>query len=1102
MECSRCGTHNREGAQFCRNCGAQLIQTCPNCGAGTEPGSRFCDSCGAALITASAAPPARFASPHAYTPKHLVQRILTSKTALEGERKQVTVLFADLKGSMELLADRDPEEARRLLDPVLERMIDAVHRYEGTVNQVLGDGIMALFGAPLAHEDHAVRACYAALRIQESIKGYADEVRRTSGVPISVRVGLNSGEVVVRSIGSDLHMDYTAIGQTTHLAARMEQMAMPGSIVVAPSTFQLAEGYVDVQPLGPAHVKGLSEAVEVYELAGARAVRSRFHATAERGLTRFVGRETETEQLRQALGRAAVGQGRVAALVGEPGVGKSRLVWEFTRSHRTHGWLVLEASSVSYGKATPYLPVIDLLKSYCKIQDRDDQRAIREKLTGKILTLDRTLEPTLPAFLTLFELPVEDAAWQALEPRQRRRRTLDAIKRLLLRESQVQPVLLVFEDLHWIDTEAQALLDSLVESLPTARMLLLVNYRPEYQHGWGSKTYYSQIRLDPLPRESAEELLKSLLGGDPSFGPLTAQLIRQTDGNPFFLEESVWTLVETKALTGERGAYRLAKHVETIQVPPTVQSMLAARIDRLPPDDKRLLQTAAIIGKDIPFPVLQAIAELPDAELRDGLARLQAAEFLYETSLFPDLEYTFKHALTHEVSYGSLLQERRSELHRRAGEALERLFPDRAEEQYGILARHFTESGEFTKGMEYSILAAQKAETLFAHEEALRYYERARSIAETLNQPEKLASIEEATGGVHLRHGHLEQAIETYERSLRLAPIREQQAVLKFKIGRVYGQFGGRRGLEFLQAALEELNPETQRNELAHAMAMVGRYHHYAAQHGRALEFLDRAVRLAEPGDDADTLATIYGYFAGAYQHLARFQESILWARRCIDLGERKQYLTALRTGYAFLSEDASWAGHWEDGVAYAIRAGEVARRADAHNFVAWAEHDRAKALQGRGQLAETVAAARAALSGAKAAGDRRLAVWARTILGQTGADLGDDEAARAEAQAAIEEADALGDRVQRAFSRYVLSYFHLQRGEWERAAALSNDWREILAGTDNRVVLLLGGAYAAEAVWRVGRIDEAVGMLVEHSHLAREAGSLYSEALARRVQG
>jgi class 3 adenylate cyclase/tetratricopeptide (TPR) repeat protein len=752
MKCSRCQHENEAGAKFCEECATPLVRACAKCGRQLSPTAKFCPECAHPTGLSAAPPPAqRFDSPESYTPKHLAEKILTSKSALEGERKLVTVLFADLKGSMELLADRDPEEARKLLDPVLERMMEAVHRYEGTVNQVMGDGIMALFGAPLAHEDHAVRACYAALRMQESVKRYAEEVHRAAGVPLHIRVGVNSGEVVVRSIGSDLHMDYTAVGQTTHLAARLEQMAMPGSILISPETLNLAEGYVAVKPLGERPIKGLEAPLEVFEVVGAGTVRSRLQAAAARGLTRFVGRDPELEQLRQALERAGIGHGQVVAVVGEPGVGKSRLFWEFTHAHRTQGWLIVESISVSYGKATAFLPLIELLRGYFQIEARDEARKIREKVTGKLLSLDRALEPSLPALLWLLEVPIDDPQWQRLDPPQRRQQTLDGIKRLLLRESQVQPLLLVFEDLHWIDAETQALLDSVVESLPTARLLLLVNYRPEYQHAWGSKTYYRQLRIDPLPPESAEELLEALLGNDAGLRPLKQLLIERTEGNPFFLEESVRTLVETKVLAGERGGYHLARASHTLQIPATAQAILAARIDRLAPEDKRLLQAASVIGKDVSFTLLQAVAEGSEEGLRRGLANLQTAEFLYEARLFPDLEYTFKHALTHDVAYGSLLQERRRALHARIVDTIETLYPERLTEQVERLAHHAFRGALWERAVTYLRQAGAKAFARSAHRESVACLEQA--LAALAHLPEARETLEQAIDlRVDLRH--------------------------------------------------------------------------------------------------------------------------------------------------------------------------------------------------------------------------------------------------------------------------------------------------------------------------------------------------------------
>jgi class 3 adenylate cyclase/tetratricopeptide (TPR) repeat protein len=718
---------------------------------------------------------------------------------LEGERKQVSVLFADLKGSMELLADRDPEEARKILDPVLERMMEAVHRYEGTVNQVMGDGIMALFGAPIAHEDHAVRACYAALRMQEAVKRYAEDIHRTEGASVQIRVGLNSGEVVVRSIGSDLRMDYTAVGQTTHLAARMEQLAVPGSILITPETLALAESYLVVKSLGPRPIRGLEVAVEVYEIVGAATVRSRFQAAASRGLTRFVGRQTELDQLQQALRQAGVGRGQVVAVVGEPGIGKSRLYWEFTHSHRTQGWLIIEAGSVSYGKATNYLPVVELLRAYFQIEAGDGVRKITEKVTGKLLSLDRMLETVIPPLLWLLDVPVDDEAWSRLDAAQRRRQTLDCVKRLLLRESQAQQLIVVFEDLHWIDAETQALLDNVVESLPTARLLLLVNYRPEYQHGWSGKTYYRLLRIDPLPQASAEELLEALLGADGTLRPLKDLLVARTEGNPFFLEESVRTLVETKILAGERGAYRLTKRPDafgpTLQIPATTRALLAARIDRLSPEDKRLLQAASVIGTDVPFDLLQAITDEHDVELHPALMRLQAAEFLYETRLFPGLEYTFKHALTHEVTYGSLLYDRRRALHARIVEAIERCYPDRLSEQAERLAYHALKGELKERAVPYLRQAGLKATARSALHEARAWFEQALGVLEAL--PESRSTLEQTCD---VRFELRPVLIQLSEFRQQLERLREVEAIAERlnddrRLGRVYAHMTGTRSM-------------------------------------------------------------------------------------------------------------------------------------------------------------------------------------------------------------------------------------------------------------------------------------------------------------------
>jgi class 3 adenylate cyclase len=458
--------------------------------------------------------------------------MVAPQAASPGERKQVTVLFADMKGSLELLAGRDPEDARAILDPVIERMIEAVHRYGGTVNHVMGDGIMALFGAPTARENHAVLACYAALRMQDEVKQYAAELHRSAGIPLHIRIGLNSGEVVVYSVDNDLHVDYTAVGEVIHLAARMEQMAMPSGILATRETARAAQGYVLTEALGEWSVKGLRNRIQVYEIVRANPSHSRFHTSVAQGLTRLIGREVELAQLFRAVDSARSGCGQLIAIVGEAGIGKSRLLWELAHSERTRDCLIIQSSAISLGPSPTNHSAIDLLKVYFQIEERDSEREVRQKVVRRVLDLDQSLEPSLAALLALLDVSTGDEQWAGLDPLRRREHMLDAVKRLFVRESQVRPLILAFEDLHWIDSETQALLDNLVTSLPSAKILMVVSYRPEYQDGWEDKKYYTRLRIDPLQTTSVEDLLNVLLGDSATLNPLRRMLIERGDGNP------------------------------------------------------------------------------------------------------------------------------------------------------------------------------------------------------------------------------------------------------------------------------------------------------------------------------------------------------------------------------------------------------------------------------------------------------------------------------------------------------------------------------------------------------------------------------------------
>jgi tetratricopeptide (TPR) repeat protein len=763
---------------------------------------------------------------------------------------------------------------------------------------------MSIFGAPIAHEDHAARACYAALAMQVAMQGYTEAVRRSRGLTLRIRVGLNSGEVVVRTIGNDLHMDYSAVGQATNLASRMEQLADPGRIILTASTLRLVEGLVQVNDLGLIPIKGMDEPVEVYELTGASSIRRRLQATIARGLTKFVGRDAEIDALNQALDQAGDGHGQIVAAVGEAGVGKSRLVYEFVHSYRTQGWLVLESASVSYGKATPYFPVIDMLKRYVHAEDGDDARTIRAKVTGQILTLDESLQETIPALLSLLDALPEDNPFLKLDPPQRRQRTLDGLKRILLRESQVQPLVLVFEDQHWIDSETQALLDGLVESLPTAQLLLLVNYRPEYTHNWGSKTYFTQLRLDPLPPESADVFLHALLGDDASLEPLKKLLIERTEGNPFFLEESVRTLVETQVLVGDPGEYHLIRDLPSIQVPPTVQAVLAARIDRLPQEEKSLLQTASVIGNEVPFTLLQAIAEIPEHTLYRGLTHLQATEFLYETSLFPERVYTFKHALTHDVAYGSLLQERRRVLHAQIVEALEELETERLTEQVERLAHHALQSEVWDKVVIYARQAGAKASSRSVYREAVTYFEQA------------LAAL-----------GYLPEGRETTEQAIDLRLDLSSSLTPLYDFDRIG---------DLLQQAEDLMQQLDDRQRLGRLSANMARYLWATVNHERAVEVGQRSCAIATELKNV-TLQVVANYVvAYAYHDLSIYGPAIDLLRRNIALlegdlirerfGQPQLPSVRSRTALAFC---LSWQGEFTEAVTLIQEATYIAEAAD-----------------------------------------------------------------------------------------------------------------------------------------------------------------------------
>jgi class 3 adenylate cyclase/tetratricopeptide (TPR) repeat protein len=770
MTCLRCQAENRLGRRFCSECGAPLALACPACSFSNEPGEKFCGGCGTALLGVPPLPDPRFGSPQAYTPKHLVEKILTTKSALEGERKQVTVLFVDVSGFTALSERLDPEDVHRVMTRAFELMLVEVHRYEGTINQFLGDGIMALFGAPIAHEDHAVRAVHASLGLKKALAEYQGDLLRTGGLTLHVRQGLNTGLVVVGSIGSDLRMDYTAVGDTTNVAARLQQAAHPGQVVISEATHRLIEGYFDTHPLGALQLKGKADAVPGWEVLGARGARTRFEVRAERGLTPFVGRQRELGMLLERFEQANDGHGQVVFIVGEPGIGKSRLLYEL---HGRLGEAVtwLEGRCLSFGRSIAFHPLIDLLRRSFGIEESDLDATMIEKIERAVLALGDELRPTLPFLRYLLSVDPGDPAVLSMDPQQRRGDLFDALRRLTAQGAQARPQVVVYEDLHWIDQATQEYLAFTDDNIPANRVLRILTYRPGYAHSFGERTYHTRLALTALSTEASVQMAARMLSTRALPEELAAVIAQKAEGNPFFVEEVVRSLQETGAIRPAGDRYVLTRPLTEIFVPDTIQDVIMARIDRLAEASKRTLQLASVIGRDFSHRLVERLSD-SGGRTRELLGDLTSTELIHEKAVFPELGYTFKHALTHEVTYSSLLIQQRKALHQQIGLAIEELYTDRLAEQFAVLAYHFTRAEAWAKAHEYLLKAADKAAKAFATREAIALYEQAETAASRLGDAvpaRPRMAVHQAKADLYLLISAFDRARDEGERVLALA---------------------------------------------------------------------------------------------------------------------------------------------------------------------------------------------------------------------------------------------------------------------------------------------------------------------------------------------
>jgi len=766
MNCPKCQTENPVTRKFCRECGAKLPLMCLQCGNENLLGDKFCGECGNSLTELKEVPAIDYSKPQSYTPKFLADKILTTRSSIEGERKLVTVLFADVANYTSIAENLDPEDIHQIMDGCFKILMDEIHKYEGTINQFTGDGIMALFGAPVAHEDHAQRACYAALSIQKALVNYEEKIKKDFGADFKMRIGLNSGPVIVGSIGDDLRMDYTAVGDTSNLASRIENMARPGTSLVSKHTHKLSRDFFEFKSLGKVEVKGKKESQEVFELIKTGEVDSRIAASAAKGLTRFVGRKNSMAAIRNAWDKALAGSGQVLGVVGEAGVGKSRLMLEFKNSLPPGEFTFFEGRCLHYGGSMAYLPFLDILKLHFGIEEGGREHAITKMMKDKLIELDEELAPiTLSAFQDLLSLKIEDETWLYLEPKEKRNRTFEAIRNLLITVSQKRPLVVAIEDLHWMDKSSEEFLNYFIDCLAQSPILLILLYRPEYAHQWGSKSYYTKIGLSQFTSPSSVELIRAILYDCEIEPELETLIMDRSAGIPLYIEELIFSLLENGSIQREKNQCYLAKAPKDIQVPDTIQGIIAARMDRLEDNLKRTLQVASVIGRDFAFRILQTITGMRE-ELKSYLLNLQGLEFIYEKRLFPELEYIFKHALTQEVAYNSLLLKRRKELHEKIGQAIEKIYPQRLEEFYEMLAYHYYEGQDWAKALNYLAKAGDKVAAAYANREALDYYARALEVCDKLGASAltKSADVARKRGLVNHTIGDFRSAIDDFNR--------------------------------------------------------------------------------------------------------------------------------------------------------------------------------------------------------------------------------------------------------------------------------------------------------------------------------------------------
>ncbi|MCH8345893.1 MAG: AAA family ATPase [Chloroflexi bacterium] len=1098
MLCPSCDQDNPEDSTFCGDCGASLAaeQSCPSCGKANPSGLKFCRACGAGM--AEPAKPAAAPEPRSYTPRHLAEKILRDRATLEGERRTVTALFADAIGFTPISERLDEEEVYDLMQGCLGRMMDAVHRYEGTVTQFRGDGVMALFGAPIAHEDAARRAVAAALEMQKSLDEYATEVKQRHPIECRFRVGLNTGPVVVGKISDNLDMDYTALGDTVNLASRMEELAEPGTVYLSEDTYRAVQDYFECESLGALTVKGKAEPVVAYRVVRETAVRTRFEAAAERGLTPFVGRDQEQTVLRGYLEQAKRGQGQVVFVSGEAGIGKSRLLLEFRRSTLDEGVTWLEGHCSSYGKNIPYLPVIDILKREFDVQEGDDDAAIIGKVDEGAADWDETARATVSYLKYLLNVDPGDAAVTAMDPLERRAGIFDGLRALLLQESQRRPLVMVVEDLHWIDEKSEEALAALVDVVASAPVLLVLTYRPGYAHSLGDRSYFSRLALGHLPPEESAAMAERVLQVATLPEQLREVITGKAEGNPFYIEEVTKSLVEAGVLRKSNGSYSLERPAEQVRVPDTIQEVILSRIDRLERRAKEAIQLASVIGREFTVRLLDRISDV-EAKLDDLLGELKSLELIYEKTYFPELSYMFKHALTHDVAYSTLLLERRKALHSIVAAAIEELYADRLTEHYEALAHHYYEGQEWEKALDYLVRAGEKAAAAFANQDALAYYDRALRACDHMSDVpvETLMGIYGGKAGVSLTINDWTAVVTNYGHLRELAGGAGNRAVEGLALGGVAFGHVWTHEFDLAEAAAHEalsladdINDDAIR---AGAFFVIGFLDNLRGNLAPARQRMTEAIRLSQ--ETGQPAYEVFGHWFQSLNHSWRglYEQAHRIAEEAVAAGEQHHVTFPLlinkwAQALAFAShgryDDAIAA--LRDTIAMCERMGDNSVQSRAWNTLGWVHGELCDWEKG-------IEFNQKGLDLALVLGDPEITINAQINLADYAFATGEREQARRELDELYASLPQRQEWMKWRYSQHImhsLGEVLLAAGETERALALADECLTLAESTETRKNVVKGRRLRGQALLAQGKLAEAEEEFATALEVAKEIGN------------